>query len=185
MRYLYLLTLLFFSSGLAQAQSDEQPVKRYMGTVELGYLYGNNKQHDVDNFVAAPTVTLFNGIRLHRLLAIGATTGFDFYNNLLITPFALGIRGEMLNTRISPIYSIDAGYGSSFLSHESDNEKKEGGWMFNPALGFRVRSGNSTAYTFAAGYKTQKAETVSSWGHSFTEQKITFKRLSVQLGFMF
>lgn len=167
------------------AQTVEQPVKRYMGTVELGYLYGNNKQGDLDNFVAAPSVEIFNGVRLHRLLAVGATTGFDFYNNLLITPFALGIRGEVFNTRISPIYSIDAGYGSAFLSHESDNEKKKGGWMFNPALGFRVRSGNGTAYTFATGYKTQEAETSTFWGSSMTDQKITYKRVSVQLGFMF
>ncbi|MBF8962608.1 hypothetical protein I0P70_05060 [Pontibacter sp. FD36] len=185
MKFLYLLTLSLFISGLALAQSEEQPLKRYMGAVELGYLYGDNKQHDVNNFVAAPTVEIFNGYRLHRLLAVGATTGFDFYDNLLITPFALGVRGEALDTRISPVYSIDVGYGSAFLSHESGDDSKKGGWMFNPALGFRVRTGNSTAYTFAAGYKTQKAETVSSWGNSFTEQKITFKRLSVQLGFMF
>lgn len=185
MKFLYLLTLFLFTSGLTMAQSEEQPVKRYLGTVEIGYLYGNNKQGDIDNFVAAPSVKIFNGFRLHRLLAVGATTGFDFYNNLLITPFAVGVRGEIFDTRISPIYSIDAGYGSALLSHESDNEKKKGGWMFNPALGFRVRSGHSTAYTFAAGYKTQKAETLYTWGGNESEQKINFKRVSVQLGFMF
>lgn len=185
MKFLYLLTLFLFTSGLTMAQSEEQPVKHYRGTVEIGYLYGNNKQGDIDNFVAAPSVKIFNGFRLHRLLAVGATTGFDFYNNLLITPFAVGFRGEVFDTRISPIYSIDAGYGSAFLSHESDNEKKKGGWMFNPALGFRVRSGHSTAYTFAAGYKTQKAGTVYTWGSNMTDQKINFKRVSVQLGFMF
>ena len=185
MKHLYLLTLFLFTSGLALAQTEEQPIKRYMGAVDLGYLYGNNKDRDTKNYVAAPTVEIFNGFRLHRLLAIGVTTGFDFYNNLQIMPFALGVRGEILNSRISPIYSIDAGYGSAFLSHESENEKKKGGWMFNPALGFRVRSGNSSAYTFAAGYKTQQAETVSSWGSTVTEQKINFKRLSLQLGFMF
>lgn len=185
MKLLYLLTLFLFTPGITMAQSEEQPLKRYMGTVELGYLYGNNKQNDIDNFVAAPSVEIFNGFRLHRLLTIGATTGFDFYSNLLITPFALGIRGEAFNSRISPIYSIDAGYGSSFLSHEADMEEKKGGWMFNPALGIRVRSGHSTAYTFAAGYKTQEAETSTFWGRGMTDQKITYKRLSLQLGFMF
>lgn len=185
MKFLYLLTLAFFTSGLALAQSEEQPVKRYMGSVELGILSGNNKQQDFNNYVAAPTVKIYNGYRLHRLLAIGASTGFDFYDNLLIIPLAIGLRGEVLNARVSPIYSIDAGHGFSFLSDENGTVKRRGGWMFNPSLGFRVRTGNSTAYTFAAGYKTQKAEIESFWGRTLTEQKITFKRLSLQMGFMF
>jgi hypothetical protein len=185
MKFLYLLTLTFFTIGSVLAQSEEPPVKRYMGSVELGYLSGNNKQHDVDYYVAAPTVKVFNGYRLHRLLAVGASTGFDFYDNLLIIPLAVGLRGEVLDTRISPVYSIDAGYGGSLLSDEEGSVKRKGGWMFNPALGFRVRTGNSTAYTFAAGYKTQKAKIESSWGSTLTEQNITFKRLSLQMGFMF
>lgn len=185
MKFLYLLTLSLFTSVLALAQSEEQPVKRYMGSVEFGYLSGNNKERDIDYFVAAPTVKIYNGYRLHRLLAIGASTGFDLYDNLLIIPLAIGLRGEVLNTRISPVYSIDAGYGGSFLSDENGSMKRRGGWMFSPSLGFRVSTGNSTAYTFAAGYKTQKAEIENAWGSTLTEQKITFKRLSLQMGFMF
>jgi hypothetical protein len=185
MKFLYLFTLTFFTFGSALAQSEEPPVKRYMGSVELGFLSGNNRQHDIDHYVAAPTVKFFNGYRLHRLLAVGASTGFDLYDNLLIIPLALGLRGEVLNTRISPMYSIDAGYGGSFLSDENGSMKRRGGWMFNPSLGFRVRTGNSTAYTFAAGYKTQKAEIKNAWGSTLTEQNITFKRLSLQMGFMF
>lgn len=203
MKYLYTLFLLFItittitSSAQAQtgsvaevsSQSPSATISRYMGAVEWGFLYGKieNPWNNPPTYVASPSVLFFNGYRAHRLFVIGATLGFDFYDNILITPIALGIRGEVLNTRVSPFYSIDAGYGTAFLSSKSHGRDLDGGWLFNPALGLRVNTGNKTAYTIGIGYKTQRVdtETISGWWASQITQRITYNRLSLRMGFMF
>lgn len=189
------LSLYLAIAGLCTAQVQEKYLtvattppdvpNRYMGMVEIGFLYGKTGNTDFSSSVASPTVQLFNGYRFQRLLALGGTVGFDFYNNVLVTPIALGIRGELLENRVSPVYGLDVGYGAVLLSDESNEQKHDGGWMFSPSAGIRVNTGNSTAYTFGIGYKTQRARTENNWWGTRTEQKINYKRLSLRMGFLF
>lgn len=156
--------------------------------VEIGFLYGEKKEGEFKTSTAAPTVQMFNGYRIGRLLAVGATVGIDIYEHMIVTPLAMGIRGELLNSRVSPFYSFDAGYAPVFLSydnHSSVEQKNKGGWMLNPALGLRVKTGNDTAFTFGVGYKTQKTETETAWIHARQVQKIHYKRMTMRMGFMF
>jgi hypothetical protein len=177
-------------SGTAAEDPSNQPLAdlpRYMGVVEFGYLYGKieNPFNFSPSYIASPSVLFFNGYRAHRLIAIGATIGFDFYENILITPIALGIRGEFFSTRVSPFYSLDAGYGTSFLSGKGSGERPEGGWLINPVLGLRVKTGNKAAFLVGMGYKRQRVDTeMSGWGFT-TNQRITYNRLSLRMGFMF
>ncbi|GAB3540387.1 hypothetical protein GCM10027443_38210 [Pontibacter brevis] len=194
---LTLLTLSFYMalSGFSAAQSQEKAFpaattspdapRGYMGMAEIGYLYGKTGDNEFSSSIASPTVQLFNGYRFHRMLAVGGTVGFDFYDNVLITPLALGIRGELLKGRISPIYGIDAGYGAIFLSDESDGQQNEGGWMFSSSAGIRVKTGNGTAFTFDVGYKRQRARTETNWWGTRTDRKINYNRLSLRMGFSF
>ncbi|RNI30595.1 hypothetical protein [Rufibacter latericius] len=182
------LLLLCYTKGKAQENSGQPvPPSRYLGMVELGYLYQDNKNNAPNTADSSPTLTIFNGYRIHRALSIGATLGLDFYNQVLVTPLALGIRGTLLKTRVSPIYSLDAGYGSTFLSDESNQISNDGGWMINPALGFQVASGNNTAFALSLGYKVQRATTTEPlpWSSSFVTERHSFKRLSAKIGFMF
>lgn len=163
--------------------------KGYSGMVEIGYLYGKTKETDygliTNPSVATPSVQFFNGYRFHKLLTLGGTLGLDFYDNILVTPVALGIRGEILSSRIRPIYSLDTGYGLTFLSEEDSELETQGGWAFNPALGLRVNTGNKSAFTFTVGYKSQRITTESLSWNSRREQKIHYKRLTLRMGFMF
>ena len=186
MKKILLLTCLLLQLSWCAAQSPDglvsDPEKKFRGSVELGYLYGSARQFNEEQSVASPTVLVFYGYQFNRLLSLGATTGLDFYSNMVVTPLALGVRGEAFDTRISPTYSLDVGYGSTVLS-EGDFSK--GGWMYNPALGLRVNTGNGTAFTFGAGYKVQRVEReTSSWG-TIAQQKINYRRLTLRLGFMF
>jgi hypothetical protein len=186
MKKLLLLPFLLLQLSWCAAQSPDAivsvPEKRFMGAVEIGYLYGSAKHSDQNLTVASPTVQVFYGYRFGRLFSLGATTGMDFYDNMLVTPLALGMRGEAFDTRVSPTYSLDVGYGSAVLS---EGGASSGGWMYNPALGLRVNTGNATAFTFGAGYKVQRVERESSsWG-TITQQKINYRRLTLRLGFMF
>ncbi|MFD2515150.1 hypothetical protein ACFSRY_14855 [Pontibacter locisalis] len=193
MRKLPLIFLLFFLDHFSKAQSQNEYVqdvhpdsdKGYMGMIEIGYLYGKMPGSDLDRSRAAASFQIFNGYRFNRFLAVGGTVGFDSYDDVLITPLALGIRGELTDTRISPIYSLEAGYGSAKLTDTNDQFDARGGWMFNPALGIRAMSGNKTAFTFTVGYKNQRVETLTYLWNSRTEQKINFKRLTIRMGFTF
>lgn len=194
--YLLLVPLLFASVCHAQpGQTTTATLEAipsvdqgYIGMIELGYLYGkvHYASQSTDLSAASPTVQLFNGYRLSRGFILGGTVGFDFYDNILVTPLALGVRGEVLDARVSPIYSIDTGYGSTFMSDESENQEFSGGWLFNPAIGMRVRTGDhNSAFSFSVGYKKQRITSSSRWGSTSTEQKINYKRLSLRMGFMF
>lgn len=188
MKNLYLFALTFLIPCLAIAQSQEPVSKPYLGMIEIGFLYGERKSEAVNSSTAAPTVQMFNGYRFHRLLAVGGTVGIDFYENTIVTPLALGMRGELLQSRVSPFYSLDAGYGPAFQNQEDNQsveQKTKGGWMLNPAMGMRVKTGNSTGFTFSAGYKTQKVASETVWQHARSEQKIHYKRLTMRMGFMF
>lgn len=197
MKKLILLTLIFYIAiaGPSKAQSQETAValatttpntiKRYLGMTEIGYLYGKTSNPNLSSSLASPTVQFFNGYRFHRMLSLGATVGFDFYDNVLVTPVALGIRGELTDSRVSPVYGLDVGYGSTFLSDESSQLKHGGGWMFSPSFGMRVNTANSTAFTFTVGYKRQRVSTENTaWGVNVA-QEINYKRLSLRMGFMF
>ncbi|MCC9166914.1 hypothetical protein [Pontibacter harenae] len=185
-----LITILFIKNAFAQdattlQKSEATGTSHYRGIIEFGYLYGKSSSNGFNSYAATPTVQVFNGYQFHRAFALGATIGADFYNNVLITPIALGIRGELLKTRVSPFYSLDAGYGSAAFSNEGNQRDNEGGWMFSPAVGMRVSTGTSTAFAFSIGYKTQRVRTQDIFWGTTLEQKINYKRLTLRMGFMF
>ena len=81
---------------------------------------------------------------------------------------------------------MEAGHGSGLLSGKGNGKRPEGGWFINPALGLRVKMDNNTAFLFGIGYKEQTVEREfpERWG-PIVNQRITFKRLSLRMGFMF
>ena len=192
---LIILTLFLCIAGLSPALSQEAAValpafstdapKRYAGMVEFGYLFGNLGNSGASLSVATPTVQLFNGYRFHRLLAVGGTVSLDFYDGVLVTPVALGVRGELSGRRLSPVYGVDAGYGTTFLNNEDSEQESEGGWMFSPSAGIWVNTGNNTAFTFTAGYRSQKATVKTNWWGGGSVRKITYERFLLRMGFMF
>ena len=188
MKKLYFLTLILFTALTAQAQqnnTDLSTAKRRLSMVEIGYLYGSTTSYGIKSYKATPTAQFYNGYRFNKLIAVGGTIGFDFYDNALVTPVTLGLRGEFLSTRVSPIYSLDAGYGLTTLSAENAEQEIEGGWMYSSALGLRANTGNSTAFMFTVGLKNQRIETQSTSWNRTVDQKINYKRLTLRMGFMF
>ncbi len=200
---LIILTTCFTVPARSQQQtgaiSDHQyPIEsRYIGSVEMGYLYGKikNNFNSMPTYMASPSILVFNGYRAHRSFAIGAATGIDFYENIVITPLGLGIRGTISDKRVRPFYSLDAGYGSSFLSamgyydslvNGNFGRRPEGGWFINPSIGLQVNIDSRNAFQFGIGFKRQRAEIEENnvWG-IITHEIITFKRLSFRMGFVF
>lgn len=189
MKKLYFTTLILLTALTTQAQqnstTDLPTTRPYLGMVEIGYQYGSSTTFGTKTYKTSPTVQVFNGYRFNKMFALGSTLGFDFYENALVTPVALGLRGELLNSKISPIYSLDGGYGTTALSSENSGQKLSGGWMYSTALGIRASTGNNTAFTFSVGYKNQRIETNNVVWNGTVNQKINYKRLTTRMGFMF
>ncbi|GGK80994.1 hypothetical protein ACD591_10245 [Rufibacter glacialis] len=190
---LLLVWLLVTAASLAQERVPATPsasdatAKKYLGMVELGYLNQSHNDQPLHISVSSPTFTIFNGYQWHRLLAVGTTLGLDFYQEAVVSPLALGFRGTVLPARVSPFYSMDMGYGATFLQKGSDANETRGGFLWNPALGLRVQAGPQTAFAFSLGYKTQRLHTkiTNTWDNSVISNDITYKRLSVRIGFQF
>ena len=128
------------------------------------------------------------GYQYTRLLGGGLGISADFYHpqaNEMVFPIFAEVRGYLLPQAVTPYYSIRAGYGLVFRNEEVGLIDGEGGYMFNPAVGWRLSGRKGMNMTLDFGLKFQKAtfETFQRSDRAVTE--LTYKRLHVRLGFLF
>ena len=155
-----------------------------MGMIEAGGLFGKATNFNQTFDVASTSLQLFGGYRFHRLLAIGGTFGLDSYTFNTLAPVGIGLRGIILNSRFSPYYSLNAGYGFT-LDSGSERPTSNGGWMMNPALGLKANLSEKTAFLLTFGYQTQRAGYFSYGRSSQTEREFLYRRMSARFGLMF
>ncbi|MGK6351372.1 hypothetical protein [Parapedobacter sp. DT-150] len=101
------------------------------------------------------TAQTFNGVWLHAFAELGATVGVDAYPDMTLVPLAVGWRGVMHAGDVSPYLGLDVGYGFTWFKKETATQWYDGGLMFNPAIGIRIRSKGKDRFTLSAGYKRQ------------------------------
>ncbi|MBC7891806.1 MAG: hypothetical protein H7Y12_06305, partial [Sphingobacteriaceae bacterium] len=95
-----------------------------------------------------------------------------------------GLRGDLGKGRVSPFYALDAGYGL-WLNRPADVNAK-GGLHLNPALGFRIATGNGTALSWSIGYKFQRASTLLEGTNEYSvRQDYRYNRLVLKMGISF
>jgi hypothetical protein len=165
--------------------------KGFINMSEIGVLSGAN---DENNFnpqrFASFSFRSFNGYQFHHAFALGLTLGADWYEQVIITPIAIGIRGDLSSSRITPFYSLDIGTGSAWMTNQQENESAKGGTSWGIGLGLKIRMPSQTAFTFSLGYHEQnvssKIDFCNWWGCSsgFSEKR-SFNRLALRMGFSF
>jgi hypothetical protein len=140
-----LLMLLLASSVSAQKV-------HYTNQTEAGILIG-----DATN----PSFSLqtFNGVKVQQFnLETGLTSGIDIYSRISIIPVSAGLKWNPLNTGyLSPLLSLNAGYGFGWMRDVSNNAYA-GGFMINPSIGLRIKTKDAAKLSLSIGYKQQKAE---------------------------
>ncbi len=128
------------------------------------------------------------GYQHKRLLGYGIGVSADFYhpaNNEMVFPLFAELRGYILQRSVTPYYTLRAGYGFVFKNEDVGIEGGEGGYMINPAIGWRLSGKKGMNLTLDLGLKFQRA-TFDTWiwsERALTE--LTYKRLHVRLGFLF
>lgn len=163
---------------------------RYTYSIDAGLLAGNK---------VTPTFTaqVFNGLYFEKLkVRTGITTGIDAYRQFTILPVAAGIKlGPFNQEAVSPYFSLDAGYGLSWLQRRSDSRQVSGGYTINPAVGLQFKTKSALKCQVSAGYRRQKAELKytrnpieydsSAFEQYMATDEFTFSRISLTFGMSF
>ncbi|MDQ3072809.1 MAG: hypothetical protein M3Q97_06070 [Bacteroidota bacterium] len=164
-------------------REDRDPVikkKGYYNVTELGFLVGQDQW----GLTVAFSFNTVNGHRFSPKFATGVSTGFDIYNDVMIFPVALDVRGRLFNTPASPFYFGQAGYG--FATEMEPRTSYKGGVTWHAGGGMEFRTGKNYSFQVGIGHKYQRAErTRENWGGGTTRTEMQLRRISFRLGIVF
>ena len=183
MKILYLIFMFVIVSTQVQAQKFP-----FTNHTALGLLAGNGTKPSF-------TFQTFNGVKIQKWqLEAGISTGLDVYSPITILPLSAGLAWNPLNAHtVSPIFSLNAGYGFALLNVDNHNAKIRGGYMINPSIGLRVKTKENMKIHLAVGFREQKAssrQTSDSFVYDFVggrpdienQDDYRFRRISLILG---
>lgn len=165
--------------------------KGFINMTEFGILSGANDEQGANpQRYASFSFRTFNGYQPASGFAIGLTTGADWYNNAILSPIAVGIRGDFARTRITPFYQFDIGGSFVWQAEQDEIETAKGGFLLNTGLGLKVRLPSQAALTVGLSYQFQKFETrfqEFTWGGNWVEtvERREYNRIALRLGFGF
>jgi len=167
--------------------------------MNLGVTVG--KSNDFSTAEAHPSILVINGFQFNRFLGVGLGTGYQNHNQVNIIPVYASFRGDVLDSRVTPFYYLDAGYGfgikkskNVFFNNEVD---VKGGFLVSPGAGVRIKL-KKTYLTTCVGYKLQnslikRSPNFYNWrflpdfaspvgeGDSSTEKRL-YKRVEIRIG---
>lgn len=135
------------------------------------------------------TLQTFNGVQLKPRLAVGLTTGIDWYNTALLMPVAAGARYDLVRSKknVTVFGMLDAGYGFNWLQADGTGYDTQGGMMLNPGVGLKFGFKSGSAMLLSLSYKRQDAQITKplGWGEVEKWENRTYNRMALRLGFMF
>ncbi|MCU0354477.1 MAG: hypothetical protein MUD08_12185 [Cytophagales bacterium] len=126
-------------------------------------------------------------------LNTGGGFGIDHYGVGTFLPVFGRVSYAPLRTRLSPVATLDAGYGFYTRALNGDpapNQTVDGGFFINPAAGFLVRTGWRTNLSFTVGYRHQahRQRIAQEWGRDgdvVTIQEMVMRRTSIRMSWTF
>ena len=169
----------------------------YVNMTEVGGLFGRvvydipwsvPVQQQVQNRLSL-TLQTFNGVQLKPRMAVGLTTGLDWYQSALLMPIAAGIRYDLAKSKnnVTLLGMLDAGYGFQWLHADATGYKTDGGMMISPGLGLKFGLKSGSALVLSLSYKRQHAKSTEplGWGEIEKWENRVYNRMAVRFGFVF
>lgn len=169
----------------------------YVNMTEVGGLFGRvvydipwsvPVQQQVQNRLSL-TLQTFNGVQLKPRMAVGLTTGLDWYQSALLMPVAAGIRYDLAKSKnnVTLLGMLDAGYGFQWLHADATGYKTDGGMMISPGLGLKFGLKSGSALLLSLSYKRQDAKSTEplGWGEIEKWENRVYNRMAVRFGFVF
>ena len=201
-----LMLLLVCTLTYAQEPKKQNSFKNFLKEKHVNYTdFGIflSKSYKIDSYGTgygqpvkantAFTLQTFNGFKVYKNLAVGATVGVDWFSNYQIIPISLGVRvssGDAKLKKVKTFAGMDAGYGFMWLnSKNSDRDVIKGGLTLSPTVGFLIPIGGNANFTFSVGYKRNLFNTKIVTGSQeypyITQTDYEFNRMAVRLGVNF
>ena len=183
-------------TGQLHAQ-DKLFKPHYVNMTEVGGLFGRvvydipwsvPRTQQVENRLSL-TIQTFNGVQVKPRLALGLTTGMDWYNTALLTPIAAWIRYDLAQSKknVALFGTLDAGYGFNWLHVNNTGYDTQGGIMLNPGVGLKFGFKSGSAMLLSLSYKRQEAKVTKplGWGEIEKWEDRVYNRMALRLGFLF
>lgn len=196
MKKLFLI-LIFIHSLTYSFITFAQFKPHYVNMTEVGGLFGRVVYdipwsvpaiQEVENRLSL-TLQTFNGVQIKPRLAVGVTTGIDWYNTALLMPVAAGARYDLVRSKknVTVFGTLDAGYGFNWLQADGTGYDTQGGMMLNPGVGLKFGFKSGSAMLLSLSYKRQDAQVTKplGWGEVEKWENRTYNRMALRLGFMF
>lgn len=124
----------------------------------------------------------FNGYQFASYLAAGATVGVDGYERVTLLPVGLGLRGDLIKSRVRPFYSLDAGYALDWLDNPMHVGNRQGGAFWSSGLGLKFQSGKSHAFVLGLAFRRQASAVRNPFQNGSSVTDYTFNRILFRLG---
>ncbi|MEJ7779843.1 MAG: hypothetical protein WKF68_09635 [Daejeonella sp.] len=179
MRIFVFILIVFVS----KAQAQDYP---YAFEADAGLLIGNN-------IFPSFTARIFNGVRIDKWkIEAGIISGVDTYKQITVLPLSAGLKWMPIRSgSLTPFFGLSAGYGFSWLQRRVENHRYEGGAMFNPSIGLKIKTKWKAGMNLSIGFKQQSASVYQIYydmaGKPFStiEEEYKFSRLSINYGLNF
>ena len=168
----------------------------YFFDTSMGVLLGNSR-----NSQAAPFsfMTSLN-VKMFRNVYLGAGIGAEFMEETYMPAFGQ-IQWRFREARTTPFFNLQLGYqvpledghrnqqvyydySSSYYPHPQANSEltSEGGYLFNPSIGFQRFSSDNFGWFFSFGYRYHQ---LNYSGENDYKLETNYSRLSLKVGFIF
>ncbi len=159
--------------------------KRGLYNITYGSFNSSSNAYN-GNLINGLGVDNITGKQFNKYVGLGLGIGFhSMYpgvgeNNM---PVFLDFRGYLKEKKVSPYYNLAAGYAFAFKNEEKLITDVKGGFMFHPALGFKIGS-SENSFMVDVGLKWTRNTFVYDRGWEIREHKMTYERLVVRIGLM-
>lgn len=155
---------------------------RYTVQADVGLLAG-------EGVWPVPSAQVFNGVRINNLYSeVGVTAGADIYKQLTILPIQWSVKWVPFPDKsVMPYLGLSAGYGFTWLNRGTEMKAYQGGAVFNPSIGLRIKTKSKARLNFMAGFKQQSASatitTFDALGQINSELTEEYKYSRISLAF--
>lgn len=162
------------------------PEKGFYHSYTFGIL--TNSGGGANGRLMGTEVTASAGYHFDRLTGVGLGFGWDNYHPAAgeqVIPVFAEARRFLSDQASAPFVLLRAGYGVALKNPDATIRGASGGWMFNPMAGWRLSGRRGMNLSLGLGMKFQKADFLYESSSSRSEIDLLYKRLQLQVGFMF
>ncbi len=176
-------------------KSNREPSlsKNYFFDTGMGVLIGNSGNSQKAPFSFTASVNF----KVMEKLYLGAGLGAEFFGESYMPAFAQ-IQYKFREGKFTPFVNLQVGYQVpledsrqsqpyiyyDYYPYPQNNEKlnTEGGFMFNPSVGFQRYTSENFGWFFSFGYRHHQLNYSGTEGYKLESN---FSRLSLKIGFIF